>query len=384
MIKRNNIKRSQTIGVSLCLSLLVIVGCSKKDDDTIIPEEPTVSEFDRTPLLTNYSNQYIKPAYSAYYSEVSSLKNQVISFNSTLTTSSLQTLRSKWKNTLLIWQDVAFLEFGPAANISLRAQSNVYPVDTSTINTNISSGTYNLQVAANFDAKGLQAIDFLVNGTAGNDNDIVTYFTNNSNARTYLIDVVNDLESNTKTVNDAWQGSYSATFIANSASNAQGSSVSDIINAINQHYETYDRKGKIGLPAGVFNGFSQSPMPLHVEAYYSEESLPYVYRSLSSLKNFVKGSGYITSSNGTGLDDYLLFVSAKNNGQDLHTVIDNQFNAIKVELDNISDPLSNEVTVNNAGVKSVYQKMQQMVGYIKVDMTNALEVLITYQDADGD
>ena len=37
-------------------------------------------------------------------------------------------------------------------------------------------GTYDLQVASNFDAKGLQAIDFLINGTGITDNDIVTYF----------------------------------------------------------------------------------------------------------------------------------------------------------------------------------------------------------------
>jgi len=381
--KKHSLYYIQTIGVTLCLSVLVLIGCSKKDDP-VIPENPTVSEFDRTPLLTNYSDHYIKPAYAVFYSEVASLKNEVISFNATLTISSLQSLRSQWENTLLVWQDVAFLEFGPAANISLRAQTNVYPVDTTRINSNIISGTYNLQVASNFDAKGLQAIDYLVNGVAGNDNDIVTYYTNNSNARIYLENVVNDLESNTNTVNNAWQGSYAATFIANSASNAQGSSVSDLINALSQHYESYVRKGKIGLPAGVFNGFSQAAMPFHVEAYYSNQSLPYVYRSLTSLKTFVKGNGYSTSSNGEGLDDYLKFVKAKNNGQELQTVIDNQFSAIKIELDNISDPLSNEVSVNNTGVNNVYQKMQQMVGYIKVDMTNALEVLITYQDADGD
>ena len=49
-----------------------------------------------------------------------------------------------------------------------------------------------------------------------------------------------------------------------------------------------------------------------------------------------------------------------------------------------NDPLNNEVSTNTAGVLNVYQKMQQMVGYLKVDMTNALEVLITYQDSDGD
>lgn len=374
---------AKPISLSCCLGLLLLIGCSK-DDDTVLPEAPSPGEFDRTELLTNYANKYIKPAYTAYNNEVNNLKSGVTSFNDTPTVASLQNLRTKWENTLLIWQDVAFLEFGPAANISLRAQTNVYPIDTGLINSNILSGSYNLQAASNFDAKGLQAIDFLLNGLASNDMDVVTYYINNTNAKTFLQDVINDLEMNTAVVNAEWQNSYGILFIANSASNAQGSSVSDIVNALNQHYETYVRKGKIGLPAGVFNGFSQTSMPEHVEAYYSNQSLPYVYRSLSSLQKFVNGSSYANETGGSGLDDYMVFVNAKNNSEALNTVINNQFSTIKVELDKINDPLSNELTTNNTGVKNVYEKMQQMVGYIKVDMTNALEVLITYQDSDGD
>ena len=380
---KNILKFAKLTGLTFCLALLILVGCSKKDQE-VLPEGPSSSEFDRVELLTNYANKYIKPAYAAYYSEVNSLKNEVSTFTSSLTVTSLQSLRNKWENTLLIWQDVAFLEFGPAANISLRAQTNVYPVDTALINSNILSGTYNLQVSANFDAKGLQAIDYLLYGVADNDIDIVNYFNNNSNARTFLQDVINDLEANTKSVNSNWQGAYSTSFIANSASTAQGSSVSDIINAISQHYEAYVRKGKVGFPAGVFNGFSQTPMPLHVEGYYSNKSLPYVYRSLSSLQDFVNGNAYSNSNTGSGLDDYMVFVNANNNGAALHSLINNQFSVIKTELDKINDPLSNEVSTNNTAVKVVYQKMQQMVGYIKVDMTNALEVIVTYQDTDGD
>ena len=125
-------------------------------------------------------------------------------------------------------------------------------------------------------------------------------------------------------------------------------------------------------------------MPLHVEGYYSNKSLSYVYRSLSSLQFFVNGNAYTTSAAGSGLDDYMVFVNANNNGEALHSVINNQFSAIRIELANINDPLSNEVNVNSTGVNSVYQQMQKMVGYLKVDMTNALEVLITYQDTDGD
>ena len=38
--------------------------------------------------------------------------------------------------------------------------------------------------------------------------------------------------------------------------------ISNIINALCLHYEFYVRRGKVGLPIGVFNGFShQEPRP---------------------------------------------------------------------------------------------------------------------------
>lgn len=365
------------------LALLLIAGCSKddkKDNNTTDP----VEEYDREVMLTNYADAYILPAYSAYTSGIDSLKAAAINFNSTLNVTSLNQLRIKWENALLLWQDVGFLAFGPAQNISLRSQTNVYPIDTVLVTNNIAAGSYNLQLASNFDAKGLQAVEYLINGTGNNDNDIVTYFSNTTNASTYLIDVITDLETNANYVNNEWISTYRSNFIANSASNAQGSSVSDIVNAISLHYETFIRKGKIGLPAGVFNGFSQLPMPEHVEAYHYEQSLPFVYRSLVSLQKFIKGEHYASSVNGEGLEDYLNFVRAQSGGQPLSTLINNQFINISGELANINDPLSNEVVNNNQGVRDVYQQMQQMVPFIKVETANALDVMITYQDNDGD
>jgi len=379
----NKLKYSRVIVLTCCFSLLILVSCSKNDNE-VLPENPTARDYDRTALLTNYANSYIKPAYAEYVSKVSELQTEISSFNSSLTVPALQSLRIKWENALLVWQDVAFLEFGPASNISLRAQTNVYPVDVTLIQSNISSGTYSLSSGSNFDAKGFQAIDYLIYGVASTDADIVAYYTNNANAKTYLEDLVDELKANATAVKSDWNGSYTSIFIANSASNAQGSSLSDILNSLNLHYEAYVRKGKVGLPFGAFNLFSNQTLPEHVEGYYSNQSLPYVYRSLSSLKTFINGNNYITNVSGEGLDDYMSFVNAQTGSQSLQTVINNQFSSIQSELGNINDPLSNELDANTSGVNAVYQKMQQMVGYLKVDMTNALEVLITYQDSDGD
>jgi hypothetical protein len=77
-------------------------------------------------------------------------------------------------------------------------------------------------------------------------------------------------------------------------------------------------------------------------------------------------------------------LSAQYNGEDLSTLIENQINTIISNLNGLNDPLSNEVLVNSQEVSGVYQSMQMLVPSIKVEMTSALGVLITYQDSDGD
>ena len=158
-----------------------------------------------------------------------------------------------------------------------------------------------------------------------------------------------------------------------------------MVNALNLHYEYYLRRGKIGLPLGVFNGFTQQPMPELVECYFYGQSLPFAIRAVESLQKFMNGCNYlIPEENNLGLDDYMNFTNAQQAGSPLSEVIDNQFSEIIAGLNGLSDPLSNEVVVNNAQGNVVYDKLQQLVPLIKVDMTSALGVLITYQDNDGD
>ena len=78
------------------------------------------------------------------------------------------------------------------------------------------------------------------------------------------------------------------------------------------------------------------------------------------------------------------FVNAQYNGENLSIATNNQFQLIKDNLSQLNDPLSNEILTNKVNVSNAYENMQQLVPLIKVDMTSALGVLITYQDNDGD
>lgn len=358
---------------------------AQKDDNSCLYED-----YDKLSLLTNLADNYIIPSLDAYKSKIVTLNIHVDSFITNPSISNLTLIRTNWEDALLNWQDIGFLDFGPSEYILLRKQTNTFPIDTTELNNSITLADWNLGYVSSYDSKGLQALDYLLFKPGHTDNELITYFQNNENARNYLKALTEDLNQNINYVTNEWI-TYREDFIndfevttSNLSTNSQGSSISNIINALCLHYEFYVRRGKVGLPLGVFNGFSQLELPELVECYYSGKSTQNLVRSVNSLRKYVTGSSYLNNDNGLGLDDYMDFVNAEQNSQQLSTVIDNQFLTILEELNNINGPLSEEIINNKSQITQTYQELQQLVPYMKVDMTSALGVLITYQDNDGD
>ena len=358
---------------------------AKKDNNSC-----EYQDFDKYNLLKNLSDSYITPSLNAYNDKINTLNNDIISFSSNPSISGLSTIRNSWEEALLNWQDVAFLDFGPSEYILLRSQTNTFPIDTTELQNSITSGTWNFQNSTFNDSKGLQALDYLLFKPGFTDASLIIYYQSDSNAINYLKSISEDLLININYVTEQWDlqkedfiNDFELTNTGFS-SNSQGSSISNIINALCLHYEFYVRRGKVGLPLGVFNGFSQQELPHLVECYYSGKSFQNAIRSINSIRKFINGSSYTANDNGLGLDDYMNFVNAELNSEQLSTVIDNQIVTILDELDNYNNTLSEEIMTNKTALSVSYGELQRLVPYIKVDMTSALGVLITYQDNDGD
>ena len=358
---------------------------AKKDNNSC-----EYQDFDKYNLLKNLSDFYITPSLNAYNDKINILNNDIISFSSNPSISGLSIIRNSWEEALLNWQDVAFLDFGPSEYILLRSQTNTFPIDTTELQNSITSGTWNFQNSTFNDSKGLQALDYLLFKPGYTDAGLIIYYQSDSNAINYLKSISEDLLININYVIEQWDlqkedfiNDFELTNTGFS-SNSQGSSISNIINALCLHYEFYVRRGKVGLPLGVFNGFSQQELPHLVECYYSGKSFQNAIRSINSIRKFINGSSYTANDNGLGLDDYMNFVSAELNSEQLSTVIDNQIVTILDELDNYNNTLSEEIMTNKTALSVSYGELQRLVPYIKVDMTSALGVLITYQDNDGD
>ena len=84
-------------------------------------------------------------------------------------------------------------------------------------------------------------------------------------------------------------------------------------------------------------------------------------------------------------DDYADLVNAQYGSTSLSTAINDQFDEALNSIDQLEDPLSDQLTSNRAGVQTVYDNLQQLVILIKNDLTSsALGIQITYADNDGD
>lgn len=359
---------------------LVLVSC--KPDPVVV--DP-VDDYDRSALLRNLANNYIVEAYTDLYTRCIALEDKFLVFKTTVNQTNLDELQLAWKEALMVWQSVGMLEFSHGNTNQQRAHFNIFPTDTAMINSNILNG-WVIDAASNLPAQGFQAIDYLIHGVGSNDTEVLAKYTSDvlaSSRMIYLEQIIESIVSHSGVIMAAWSDS-TVDFANNNADNSVGSSMGLLTNAYIQHFEGYVRKGKIGLPAGVFNGFTQTPMPDHVEALYYGQSLDFAIESVSKYKDVFLGIGYSNGTEGAGFDDYLNYVNAELNGQPLADVISNQFDVCLTSLNGLSDPLSNEVVANQTAVINTYNELQKLVGYLKTDMVSALGIQITYADTDGD
>jgi predicted lipoprotein len=357
----------------ILFSVLLFQACNNKEGETR-------SDFDRREMLENIGSNIILSNYQQLQLKTEALQTKANHFADHHTDATqLAAIRAAFKEAYLAWQAASPFEFGPAADLVLGASMNTFPVDTTKVNNNIRSGSYNMAAASNLTAKGFPAIDYLLYST--DSSAVLASFTTNpdaANRKAYLKAVIAEIASNSTTVNNAWKSGYLTTFVDNAGTD-MGSSLGMLVNQLNQNYEML-KNYKIGVPLGVRTlGVA---MPEKVEAYYSGISLALANANLHAIENLYLGrSG---SVDGSGLDDYLVKLDARHNSGSLNDAIRNQLNEARLALQAVPDPLSNTIAADPAVVQKAYTELQKQVVLFKSDMPSAMGVLITYQDNDGD
>lgn len=367
------------LGSSLLLALTLIASCDKKGSNT----EDTKA-LDRKALFENYATHYIVPAYQVLNTDLEVLQQAVVTFSANPDAVNLNALRASWYTAYLTWQKTDMLEFGPAETQSLRSFLNIYPVTTSKVEQNITSGTYNLETFNNYDAQGFPAIDYLIHGLAADDAAIIAYYTTETNAQarlTYLKAVVAKMKEKVNAVHTEWQ-SYQTDFINATGTDVEGS-LSKMVNAFVLYYERFLRSGKIGYPVGAMTA---QPLPTHCEAYYAPENgKALAAEALKSVIAFYEGKSFDGSQSGKGMKTYLAAIGTKDDaGTLMADVISNELNAALSALNGVNGTIRDGVVNNRSQVLGVYDLLQKAVASLKVDMVSAFGISITYVDNDGD
>lgn len=365
----------------LVLSLTVFFACNKDNEG----DQTGTDNFDRKAMLTHLADSLIIPAYSNYQSVFNEMKAAADAFVTAPDAAKLSALRDQWKLAYLAWQQVELYNFGPADAALLRNYSNIYPTDTTLLKSFISSGTYDLEALANNKVQGFPALDYLLNGSGNNDTEILENYTTSAEAaqwKKYLGDVVTSMHTKLNKVVSDWKGSYRQQFIDNSGTGA-GSSLSLMVNEYIMNFERFLRSGKFGIPAGVMSGVAA---PEKVEAFYSKEfGMELALKALDASRDFYLGKSFHAGSKGAGLQTYLQALGKNNqNVATLANNIEAQFGVIRSAMVSLSNSVYDAVENDRTSVLAVYDKMQQQVRYLKVDMTSAIGITISYTDNDGD
>ncbi|MFK7786141.1 MAG: imelysin family protein [Crocinitomicaceae bacterium] len=356
----NKIQRTSILLVLAVISL----ACGCKGPDEVKPN------FDKAALLANLSDNSIAPSLSFLETAMMQMQSDFVEFQSTPSQVNLDVLRNSWKDAYLTWQTVKPFDVGPIRSYGFKAATGTYPTDPSKIESNISSGSYNLASASNVDAIGLHSLDYLLHRA-----DALSYLTGDANCMTYTGDVISKLVSETTAVKNAWT-TYAPTF-KESTGTETTSGFSQLVNEFNRDYELA-KTAKVGIPIGKQSLGIQ--MPEYLEARNSGISFDLLRQNILALQQCYKGDAFSIGQSGVGFDDYLVHLERSALDQ---TIRDN-FSEILAKIDSFNGTMEEEMSTNTAGLDELYNLLQGQVVNLKTDMTSAFGVLITYQDNDGD
>lgn len=376
----------KSIRCSVFLFMMILPwSCGESDGDP----DPEPDKLDRKPILTHWVDNIIVPSYEAFHVELNAMTSAADAFRLSPDESTLGALRSAWVSAYTVWQTVELFEVGPGDKYTIRNFFNIYPADEAGIAEYMANPSSNMAVPASYARQGFPALDYLINGLADNDAAILVYYTTDPDASqriAYLkriTDRMNDLLNN---VISEWKGPYRNTFINNTGLDI-GSSMGLVVNAYVLNYERYIRSGKFGIPSGAMTSGGGMNYPEKVEAYYKKDiSQVLAHTAHQTSVNFFNGVNVVTEQEGPSFKSYLNALDAKDTstGTLLTTIINTQFNASNAKINALPPNFYETVQTNNQAMIDAYTELQKAVRMLKVDMTSAMSITITYTDNDGD
>ncbi len=383
-----SIYKNMNLVKSIAALVIIIIGFASCGGGGSEPS-PVDNNKDRQLILQHWADNIIIPSYTNFKVKFDLMVTKSDAFSATPTNATLLEFRNAWVDAYSEWQKVELFEFGPADRTTLRNFFNIYPADVAGITANISNVSVNLDLPGEYSHQGFPTLDYLINGVATDDAGILAFYTspNDGTKRLeYLKRLVTRMNTLISTVINEWNGTYHDTFTSKTGLDA-GSSFGLVVNSFVLHYERYIRSGKFGIPSGATVATAGVTHPEKVEAVYKKDiSLTLAQNAHNAAVGFFNGTSVNGTSDGPSLKSYLDALGAKDatTGTLLSEIINAQFTLISAKLTTLSPSLYDQVQSNNQSMVDVYTAMQKEVRILKLDMTSAISITITYTDNDGD
>jgi hypothetical protein len=340
-------------------------------------------DYDESAMLTNYADNIIIPRFDDLATATELLHGSAQAFQNSPSLGTLDEVRVFYRAAYKQYQRCSSFAFGPGLvdGLPFRDRFNTFPVNTTAVESNISSGTSVGQSAQS--AVGFPAMEYLIYPADGQTNqDILDAFTTGADAAqrmVYLVGLSEELKNTSGTISDEWQ-TYRDAFVSNTGT-AVGTSISMMTNEFNRDFEIM-KNFKFKVPLGKLNG--GVVLPDKVEGYYAGNSVELATEQTAALKALYLGVGE-NNADGEGLYDYLDCLKTESSaGGSLADYISERFDLIQQKLDVVPDPLSETLQTNKPIVDEAYTEMQMTVPSIKHEMTTAFGVQINYESGDGD
>ncbi len=362
------------------LITLIIFGSITSCNDNLDVVD-TGPNYDRESLLENWFNNHINPSYNNFSIELSALSSEILDAkNNGITESNLETIRNTFQSTYKSWQYVEMFNIGKAEEIYYSSTMNIYPVNVARVESNISSGNYDLNNANNYAAQGLPTIDYLLYGIGENETEIIEKL-NETKYIDYLVALSDQMTVNTSAVINDWE-TYKNEFF-NSTDNTATSAVNMMVNDFIFYYEKGFRANKFGIPAGRF---SSAPIPENVESYFSGTSKVLSIEAISAIKDFFTGRHPFngTTYTGSSLKSVISELDENLGQNNLSSRISDKLDVAIQKISELDENYKNQIQNNNIKFLQTYDAIQEVVVLLKVDMLQLLSINVDYVDADGD
>ena len=338
-----------------------------------------VDDFDIKEILNNAADNLILPQFEDLKESTIALESAHNDFKSSDTPENLLAFQNKFKESYASWQACSFVNYGNSNLASLSGTLNMYPTDVEKINSILnSSDPFDLNSGTYANAKGFPGLDYLL--FDGLESEILNRVSIEGSE--YCSSNIELMKTKSQSAYDFWKndtdGFYSK-FIS-STTKSEGTPFSLFINGFVKNVEVL-KNGQLGVPAGKFT--LNETRPEQSEALYSGYSVTLFKAHLENLKRVYKGEDLL-GNDGVGMDDYLKALGTKRGGEDLNELILNTFNTIEEKANLLNGSMNDAIANQQEITDELYLKIKELVAYLKVDMTDAFGVLITYQDNDGD